>query len=94
MLSRSICVGADTEGGVSNILIEDVSIGDPDTITSPWAIKFKVSSGSLHNLTFRRLQIGKIGDTPWMHPRAPGQAFMMSVQHNPKYPTEHRCRRH
>lgn len=81
VLSRNICVGAATQGGVSNILFEDVSIGDPNTVTSPWAIKFKVSTGDLQNITFRRLEIGKIGNTPWMYPKtAPGQAFYINVE--------------
>jgi len=80
VISRNICVGAETEGGVSNILFEDVSIGDPFTVTSPWAIKFKVTHGSLRNITFRKLKIGKIGNTPWMYPTtAPGQAFYINI---------------
>ena len=52
---------------MSDILFEDVSVGDPDTVTSPWAIKFKVSQGQLTNITFRRIRIGRIGNTPWMY---------------------------
>lgn len=63
VVSRNICVGAATEGGVSDILFEDMAVGDPDTVTSPWAIKFKVSTGVLRNITFRRLRLGQIGDT-------------------------------
>ena len=84
VVSRNICVGGATEGGVSNVLFEDVSVGDPNTVTSPWAIKFKVSTGLLRNVTFRRLKIGKIGNTPWMYPtRAPGDAFHIDVRPPP-----------
>jgi polygalacturonase len=85
VLSRNICVGGATEGGVSDILFEDVDVGDPDTVSSPWAIKFKVSTGHLRNITFRRLRLGKIGDTPWMYPHgAPGDAFHIDIRKNPK----------
>ena len=84
VISRNICVGGATEGGVSDILFEDVSVGDPDTVTSPWAIKFKVSTGHLRNITFRRLKIGRIGETPWMYPtKAPGAAFYIDIRSHP-----------
>ena len=84
VVSRNICVGGATEGGVSDILFEDVSVGDPDTVTSPWAIKFKVSAGQLRNITFRRLRIGRIGNTPWMYPAgAPGDAFHIDIRPPP-----------
>ena len=60
-------VGGATEGGVRDILFEDVQVGSPDVVTSPWAIKFKVDTGALRNITFRRLRLGRIGDTPWMY---------------------------
>ena len=80
VVSRNICVGGATEGGVRNILFEDVQVGSPDVVTSPWAIKFKVDTGSLRNITFRRLRLGRIGDTPWMYPaNAPGDAFHIDI---------------
>jgi polygalacturonase len=85
VISRNICVGGATEGGVSDILFEDMQVGSLDAVTSPWAIKFKVSTGSLRNITFRRLRLGRIGDTPWMYPtNAPGDAFHIDiVEHSP-----------
>lgn len=80
VLSRNVCLGAETQGGVSNVLFEDVSVGDPDAVSSPWAIKFKIHAGDLRNITFRRVAIGKIGDTPWMYPSAPGQAFYIDIR--------------
>ena len=89
VLSRNICVGGATEGGVHDVLFEDMSVGDPRTVTSPWAIKFKVSTGTLSNITFRRLQLGMIGDTPWMYPTgAPGSAFHLDIRANPKTPQD------
>jgi hypothetical protein len=43
----------------------------------PWAIKFKISSGYISNVTFRRLRIGQVGDTPWMYPNSKAGAFMI-----------------
>jgi len=80
VVSRNICVGGATEGGVRDILFEDVQVGSPDVVTSPWAIKFKVDTGALRNITFRRLRLGRIGDTPWMYPtNAPGDAFHIDI---------------
>ena len=84
VISRNICVGAATEGGVRDIVFEDMTVGSPDAVTSPWAIKFKVSTGHLRNITFRRLKIGQIGDTPWMYPTgAPGDAFHIDILGKP-----------
>ena len=63
VISRNICVGGATEGGVRDIVFEDMAVGSPDAVTSPWAIKFKVATGHLRNITFRRLTaICKISD--------------------------------
>lgn len=84
VISRNICVGAATEGGVRDIVFEDMTVGSPDAVTSPWAIKFKVSTGNLRNITFRRLKLGRIGDTPWMYPTgAPGDAFHIDILGKP-----------
>ena len=35
----------------------------------------------LRNITFRRLRIGRIGNTPWMYPAgAPGDAFHIDIR--------------
>ena len=47
-----------------------------DTPSMPWAVKFKISAGLISNITFRRLRIGKVGDTPWMYPDSKASAFM------------------
>ena len=44
VLSRNMCVGSGTFGGVYNLLVEDSSIGD-DEGSSPWAIKYKSHQG-------------------------------------------------
>ena len=39
--------------------------------------KFKISSGLIENVTFRRIRIGMVGDTPWMYPAARWSAMMI-----------------
>jgi len=52
-------------------------LGDQVKVSMPWAIKFKISSGLIQNVTFRRIRIGMVGDTPWMYPKDSGSAFMI-----------------
>ena len=54
----------------------DKTLGEMDTPSMPWAVKFKISAGLIRNITFRRLRIGKVGDTPWMYPDSKASAFM------------------
>jgi len=87
IVSRNWCIGSATFGGVYDILFEDSTIGDPDTITSPWAIKFKSHRyypGPMENITIRRIEMGKIGATPWMYPKAAGSAFLIGLSYSAK----------
>ena len=77
VLSRNVCLGASTSGGVSDVLFEDVTLGDQLTPSMPWAIKFKISSGLIRNVTFRRIRMGPVGNTPWMYPNDRASAFMI-----------------
>merc|ERR1711879_50206 len=56
---------------------EDITLGDPKTATMPWAIKFKITAGFINNVTFRRIRVGKVGDTPWMYPTRGQSAFLI-----------------
>ena len=56
---------------------EDMVLGEQNQVSMPWAIKFKISSGLIENVTFRRIKIGMVGDTPWMYPNDKGSAFMI-----------------
>ena len=88
VLSRNVCLGASTSGGVVDVVFEDMVLGDFSTPSMPWAIKFKISSGLIQNVTFRRIQIGKVGDTPWMYPDNKASAFMVDFFDNNKtHPT-------
>jgi alpha-L-fucosidase len=77
VLSRNICLGASTSGGISGAVFEDLVLGDQTTPTLPWAIKFKISSGFIEDVAFRRISIGPVGDTEWMYPNARWSALMI-----------------
>jgi hypothetical protein len=77
VLSRNICLGASTSGGISGVAFEDLVLGEQNRSTLPWAIKFKISTGFIENVAFRRISIGPVGDTPWMYPDAKWSALMI-----------------
>lgn len=82
IVSRNWCIGSATFGGIYDILFEDSTIGDPYTVTSPWAIKFKSHRyypGPMENITIRRIVMGKIGPTPWMYPNASGSVLLLGL---------------
>ena len=62
---------------VSDVTFEDMVLGEQETASMPWAIKFKISSGLIRNVSFRNIRIGKVGDTPWMYPQDTAAAFMI-----------------
>lgn len=62
-------------------------------VTSPWAIKFKSHRyfpGPMENITIRRIEMGKIGPTPWMYPKAAGSAFLLGLSYGGKPPARGR----
>mmetsp|Transcript_27325 Transcript_27325/g.64038 ORF Transcript_27325/g.64038 Transcript_27325/m.64038 type:complete len:575 (+) Transcript_27325:49-1773(+) len=93
IVSRNWCIGSATFGGVYDILFEDSTIGDPDTITSPWGIKFKSHRyypGPMENITIRRIEMGRIGPTPYMYPTIKGAAFLLGLGYGKKKTPDHR----
>ena len=52
-------------------------MGSQTSPTLPWAIKFKISSGVIEDVVFRRIRVGMVGDTPWMYPDARWSALMI-----------------
>ena len=62
---------------VSDVTFEDMVLGEQEAASMPWAIKFKISSGLIRNVSFRNIRIGKVGDTPWMYPQDTAAAFMI-----------------
>jgi hypothetical protein len=89
IVSRNWCIGSATFGGIYDILFEDSTIGDPFTVTSPWAIKFKSHRyypGPMENITIRRIVMGKIGPTPWMYPDEPGSVLLLHLSYQGSSP--------
>ena len=85
ILSRNVCIGSATFGGIYDILIEDCIIGD-DKGSSPWAIKYKSHRyfpGAMINHTFRRLKFGKIAPNNYQQPDG-GQAFIITLDYGEK----------
>eukprot|EP00729_Bicosta_minor_P011508 gene11508-2323_t len=75
VLVRGMTILNPRNGGVRDILFEDVQVGSPDVVTSPWAIKFKVDTGALRNITFRRLRLGRIAGATVPPPTMEGLTF-------------------
>ncbi|OEU22184.1 pectin lyase-like protein [Fragilariopsis cylindrus CCMP1102] len=93
IVSRNWCIGSATFCGIYDILFEDSTIGDPYTVTSPWAIKFKSHlyyPGPMENITIRCIVMGKIGPTPWMYPNQPGSVLLLGLSYGNGPPSKGR----
>lgn len=89
VLSRNVCVGSATFGGVYDVLMENMTIGDDDG-SSPWAIKYKSHRyypGPMVNHTYRDIRIGKIAPNTWQQPDG-GTAFIVSLNYGDKPPAD------
>jgi polygalacturonase len=95
ILSRNWCIGSGTFGSITNILMEDSTIGSPDDMDPtanpvPWAIKFKSHQfypGPIENVTVRRVRIGAVGATPWMYPNSKSyDVFALGLTYSGKAP--------
>jgi hypothetical protein len=87
VLSRNVCVGSATFGGVYDLLMEDSEIGD-DHGSSPWAIKYKSHQqypGEMVNHTFRRLRVGNIQPNTYQQPHA-GYFMSIELRYHPLLP--------
>eukprot|EP00945_MAST-04E_sp_MAST-4E-sp1_P006216 g6216.t1 len=85
ILSRNVCIGSATYGGIYDILVEDCVIGDANG-SSPWAIKYKSHRyypGAMVNHTFRRLSVGKIAPNSYQQPDG-GTAFIITLDYGKK----------
>eukprot|EP00943_MAST-04B_sp_MAST-4B-sp1_P004327 g4327.t1 len=97
ILSRNVCIGSATFGGIYDILIEDCIIGD-SMGSSPWAIKYKSHRyypGAMVNHTFRRLRLGKIAPNNYQQPKG-GTAIIITLDYgetprNPPPPCPTMC---
>ena len=76
ILSRNFAIGSSVLANVSDVTVQDCSIGD-DHGSSPWAIKIKTHEpygGVVRNITFQRLRLGLIAPNAYQQPNA-GMAF-------------------
>ena len=87
ILSRNVCVGSATFGGVYNLLVEDCTIGDDDG-SSPWAIKYKshqAYAGAMVNHTWRRLRVGRIAPNDYQQKNG-GYFMSIELRYHPLLP--------
>jgi len=87
ILSRNVCVGSATFGGVYDVVVEDCEIGNLKG-SSPWAIKYKSHQnqpGPLRNHTWRRLRIGNITSNNYQQPNA-GYFISIELRYHPLIP--------
>lgn len=87
VLSRNMCVGSATFGGVYDVVVEDCDIGDLEG-SSPWAIKYKSHQnypGPLKNHTWRRLNVGKIWSNTYQQQHA-GYFMSIELRYHPLIP--------
>ena len=87
ILSRNVCIGSATFGGIYDVVIEDCEIGDLHG-SSPWAIKYKSHQsypGPMRNHTWRRLKVGKIQSNSYQQPNA-GYFMSIELRYHPLIP--------
>ena len=87
VLSRNMCVGSATYGGVLDMVVEDCEIGDAKG-SSPWAIKYKSHQnypGTISNHTWRNLRIGRIAPNDYQQPNA-GYFMSIELRYHPLIP--------
>ena len=94
ILSRNVCVGSATFGGVFDVLVENTIIGD-DYGSSPWAIKYKshqFQPGPMMNHTYRNIKIGDILPNTYQQPNG-GTAIIIHLDygHRPMPPHPPPC---
>eukprot|EP00756_Hemistasia_phaeocysticola_P057929 Hpha_TRINITY_DN34539_c0_g1::TRINITY_DN34539_c0_g1_i1::g.96428::m.96428 len=85
VLSRNVAVGSQTFGGIYDLLVENVRIGD-DHGSSPWAIKYKSHRyypGTMKNHTWRNIRIGKIAPNTWQQAKG-GTAIIIDLSYGEK----------
>jgi polygalacturonase len=73
ILSRNFAIGSSVIGGISDVLVENCTIGDDShpVGSSPWAIKIKAPSthgGYVKNVTFQNITIGNITPNSYQQP--------------------------
>lgn len=80
--SRNFAIGSATFANVSDVTVEDSTIGD-DNGSAPWAIKIKSHcpyGGVVRNVTFQRLRLGRIAPNDYQQPNG-GYAISISANY-------------
>jgi polygalacturonase len=78
LVSRNFAIGSATFSNVSEVLVENVRIGD-DEGSAAWGIKIKSHEpmgGDVSNITFRNIRMGRIAPNTYEEPSG-GYAFAM-----------------
>ena len=87
ILSRNLCFGSGTFGGIYDVVVEDCEIGDDDG-SAPWAIKYKSHQsyvGTMANHSFRRIRIGNIQPNSYQQPTG-GFVLEIRLRYHPVIP--------
>lgn len=78
LVSRNFAIGSATFSNVSEVLVENVRIGDDDG-SAAWGIKIKShepNGGDVTNITFRNVRMGRIAPNAYQQPNG-GYALAM-----------------
>ena len=87
IVSRNVCVGSQTFGGVFDVVVEDCEIGN-DNGSAPWAIKYKSHQsfpGPMKNHTWKRLRVGNIAPNSYQQPNG-GYFISIELRYHPLIP--------
>jgi polygalacturonase len=85
VLGRSVAVGSEDFGNVTDVLFDDCTIGD-DAGSAPWAFKVKMHSNVgcyVGAITVQNTKLGRIRNNTWQDPGdSGGTAILMALSYN------------
>lgn len=85
VLGRSVAIGSEDFGNVTDVLFDDCTIGD-DAGSAPWAFKVKMHSNVgcyVGDITVQNTKLGRISNNTWQDPGiAGGTAILMALSYN------------
>jgi polygalacturonase len=85
--SRNFAIGSSTSANVSNVTVEDCTIGDEGG-SAPWAIKVKTHGprgGVVSDLVFQRLRLGRIAPNAYQQPKGGYALAFLNNYGSPSY---------
>ena len=80
---RSVAIGSEDFGNVTDVLFDDCTIGD-DAGSAPWAFKIKMHSNvgcRVGDIAVRNTRMGRIAPNSWQDPNG-GVAILMFMSYN------------